>query len=143
MPNMTPQLLQRVVALARQTGYVYLATAGPEGMPHTTVAGSLETGGRDRILIKEWFCPGTVANLRGNNAVAIAVWDLQRDAGYQLLGRLERIEDLAVVDGYAPQFEDKEVLPQVEKQLVVRVEKILDFSLAPHGDVPVDVASPH
>ena len=98
-----------------------------------------ETGGvtasHQRVVL-----PRHAANLRGNNAVAIAVWDLQRDAGYQLLGHWRIKTSLS---GHTRPFEDKEVLPQVEKQLVVRVEKILDFSLAPHGDVPVDVASPH
>ena len=127
--------LDEVTALARKTGYVYIATADGKAMPHVTVAGSLERGGRGQVVIKEWFCPGTVANLKVNKAVSVAVWDFHCDVGYQLLGRLERIDDLAVLDGYAPDVEAEKPMPQVEKQLVITVEKILDFSLAPHCDV--------
>ncbi len=102
-----------------------------------SVAGSLERGSRGQVVIKEWFCPGTVANLKVNKAVSDAVWDFHCDVGYQLLGRLERIDDLAVLDGYAPDVEAEKPLPQVEKQLVITVEKILDFSQAPHCDVSV------
>ncbi|MBE0534859.1 MAG: pyridoxamine 5'-phosphate oxidase family protein [Phycisphaerae bacterium] len=138
---MTRELLGEVVALAHQAGFICLATANAEGMPHITAAGSLERGAQGELLIKEWFCPGTVANLQTNSAVAVAVWDLRRDVGYQLLGHVDRIEDLAVTDGYAPQVESKHVLPQVEKQLVIHVEKILDFTLAPHCDVPAEAAA--
>ncbi len=127
--------LDEITALARKTGYVYIATADGKAMPHITVAGSLERGSLGQVVIKEWFCPGTVANLKVNKAVSVAVWDFHCDVGYQLLGRLERIDDLAVLDGYAPDVEVENPLPQVEKQLVITVEKILDFSLAPHCDV--------
>lgn len=127
--------LDEVTALARKTGCIYIATADGNAMPHITVAGSLERGGKDQVVIKEWFCPGTVANLKVNKAVSVAVWDFHCDVGYQLLGRLERIDDLAVLDGYAPDVEAEHPMPQVEKQLVITVEKILDFSLAPHCDV--------
>lgn len=127
--------LDEVTALARKTGYIYIATADGKAMPHITVAGSLQRGGRGQVVIKEWFCPGTVANLKVNKAVSVAVWDFHCDVGYQLLGQLERIDDLAVLDGYAPDIEAEKPMPQVEKQLVITVEKILDFSLAPHCDV--------
>ncbi len=129
--------LDEITALAQKAGYVYIATADGDSMPHITVAGSLERGGEGQVVIKEWVCPGTVANLKVNKAVSVAVWDFHCDVGYQLLGRLERIDDLAVLDGYAPDVEAENPLPQVEKQLVITVEKILDFSLAPHCDVSV------
>jgi len=138
---MTTELLTAAVALARRTGHAYLATAGADGTPHIMVAASLEQAGDDRVVIKEWFCPGTLANLSANKALAIAVWDMNRDAGYQLLGQLERIEDLAVADGYAPQVEDRQTTPQVERQLVVHIDKDLDFSLAPHSDLPADAVT--
>ena len=127
--------LDEITALARKAGCVYIATADGKAMPHITVAGSLERSGRGQVVIKEWFSPGTVVSLKVNKAVSVAVWDFHCDVGYQLLGRLERIDDLAVLDGYAPDIEAEKPMPQVEKQLVITVEKILDFSLAPHCDV--------
>ena len=50
---------------------------------------------------------------------------------------MERIDDLAVLDGYIPKVEVAHPLPQTEKQLLIKVEKILDFSLAPHCDLAV------
>jgi len=138
---MSAELLGNVVELARKAGYVYVATADGVGMPHITVAGSLGRGGDDEVVIKEWFCPGTMANLKVNRAVSVAVWDLHCDVGYQLLGELERIDDLAVADGYAPRVEGEEAVPQVEKQLVIHVEKVLDFTLAPHCDVSAEAGA--
>jgi len=136
---MTGDLLVSVVELARKVGHVFIATASTDGMPHITVAGSLEQDGGDKVIVKEWFCPGTIANVRVKGAIAAAVWDVRNDAGYQLLGLLERIDDVAVADGYEPQLEERPV-PQVERQLVIRVERVLDFTLAPHYDVPVETA---
>jgi uncharacterized protein len=138
---MRADVLRGVVDLARRIGHVYVATADVGGMPHITVAGSLEQSGKDTVLIKEWFCPGTIANLKMNRAIALAAWDVGTDTGYQVLGFVERVDDLAVADGYDPQVEERQATPQIEKQLVIRVEKVLDFTLTPHYDVAVETAS--
>ncbi len=137
---MTADLLASAVDLASDTGYVFLATADPEGMPHITAAGLMTRCGEHEVALTEWFCPGTVENLKTNRTAALAVWDARRDVGFQLLGRLEYIEDLAVMDGYAPQLEDQKVVPQVEKRLVISIDKVLDFTVAPHCDMPLETA---
>jgi hypothetical protein len=38
------------------------------------------------------------------------------------------------MDGYAPEEEKGPPLPQIKRQLTVRVEKIIDFRHAPHSD---------
>jgi hypothetical protein len=132
---MNLQKIDEAVALAKKLSHVYIATASGKGMPHITAAARIEKVSEDHVAVTEWFCPGTVANLKENSALAIAVWDSHCDIGFQLLGQLERIDDLAVLDGYAPAIEAEHPFPQTEKQLLIKVEKILDFTLAPHCDL--------
>lgn len=127
--------LEKVVRFAEDLGYVLITTADLHGLPHIAAAGKLEyTGGQD-VAVKEWFCPGTVANLDVNKRISIVAWHPQPDSGYQLLGTVTKILDMGILDGYAPELERAQLLPQVEKQLTVKVDKILRFRLAPHSDL--------
>jgi hypothetical protein len=132
---MKPGKLAEAVNLAEKAGHVLIATADERGMPHVTAAARIALAGEETVAVTEWFCPGTVANLQKNRSVSIVVWEGKPDNGFQLLGRLEKVEDVGVLDGYAPGREDQHPMPQVEKQLLVKVEKILDFRLGPHSDV--------
>ena len=40
-----------------------------------------------------------------------------------------------MLDGYVPGEDDKPPLPQVERELFLRVDRILAFTAAPHSDV--------
>jgi hypothetical protein len=126
--------LTEAVKTGTKAGYVLIATADPEGMPHIAAAGRIELEGRDTVAITEWFCPGTVANLQKNTAVSVVAWDEASDRGYQLLGRLETAKDVAVLDGYAPGLEGEPPLPQVRRRLLIHVDRAMDFRLAPHSD---------
>lgn len=128
--------LKEAVALAKKTGHVLLATADGHGMPHIAAAGQIEQIGQDRIAVSEWFCPGTVKNLQTNRHLSIVVWDSIDDCGCQLLGHLETAKDIAVLDGYAPDVVKRPALPQVEKQLLIRIDSIFEFKLGPHTDIP-------
>jgi hypothetical protein len=127
--------LEKVVRLAEDLGYVLIATADRKGMPHMAAAGKLEYAGGQNVAVKEWFCKGTVANLDVNKSISIVAWRRRPDVGYQLLGTVTKILDVGVMDGYAPELEHAHPLPHVEKQLVVKVDKILKFKLAPHTDL--------
>ena len=131
---MTNEMLESALALAKKVGYVFIATADSQGMPHVTAAAQIASFDRG-VAVTEWFCPGTVANLQKNKCVSIVIWSKDLDNGYQLIGRLAGVEDVGVLDGYSPAREGKPPLPQVEKRLLVKVEKILDFCLGPHSDV--------
>lgn len=132
---MTRQKLAEAVATGARAGYVVIATADNEGTPHIAAAGKIELEGDSAVAITEWFCPGTVANLRPNAGVSVVAWDRASDAGFQLIGRLETTSDVAVLDGYAPGLEGNPPLPQVERRLLIHVDHIMDFSLSPHSDV--------
>ncbi len=86
------------------------------------------------MVITEWFCPGTMANLQANPRLSLVVWDSAADVGYQLIGELEEVEDLGVLDGYAPQVEVRTPVPQVERQLLAHIDRVIDFKRAPRTD---------
>ena len=127
--------MQRAVKLADRLKHVFVATADSKGLPHVTAAGELRLTPAGHLAVAAWFCPGTVMNLQDNRRIAIVVWDAAEDTGYQLVGEVEKVEESAFLNGYAPQVEGSSPSPQVERQLLVRVDKVIDFRYAPHSDV--------
>ncbi|MGR8978905.1 MAG: pyridoxamine 5'-phosphate oxidase family protein [Gammaproteobacteria bacterium] len=132
---MKGETLQAAVDLARSLKHVFVATADCEGMPHVAAAADVVLAPENRVAVQEWFCPGTVRNVSENPFVSIVVWDAESDKGYQLLGVAEKIKDLAVLDGYVPGINDKTPLPQIQRQLLIRVDRILEFTHRPHTDL--------
>ncbi len=126
--------LKKAVGLSRKIGFVCVATADRMGMPHIATASKMDLTDEGCLAITEWFCPGTTANLQTNKFVSIVVWDRGSDSGYQMLGKLEKIEELGILNGYAPDIESGPPLPQVERRLLIKVWKITDFKLGPHSD---------
>lgn len=134
---MKVETLQAAVDLARRLKHFFLATTDRKGMPHIAAAAEVMLESDNRVAVREWFCPGTVRNVSDNPFVAIVVWDAENDKGYQLLGVAENIKDLAMIDGYAPGIDDITPLPQVERQLLIRIDRILEFTHRPHTDMEV------
>lgn len=132
---MNEKKIKEAVPLAQKVGHVFLATADPNGMPHITAAGKLNSVNADHVAVTEWFCPDDIANMRINKNISIVIWDKASDTGYQLFGRWEKINDLEILDGFAPELESGPPLPQVEEQLLVKIEKIFSFKLVPHSDI--------
>ena len=95
--------LKKVVNLAERIGHAFIATADTRGLPHVAVARKVALApDRERLVVEEWFCPGTVTNLQENRLLAIVVWDPANDISYQVLGETIEAEDTAILDGYAP-----------------------------------------
>lgn len=132
---MKTNMLEEVVSLAQQTGFVFVATADSNGMPHIAAAGKLAPAGKKNVTVEEWFCPGTIANLNENKSISIVVWSKESDNGFQLLGEVKKVQDLGMLDGYASALEAEHRVPQVDRQLLVEVQKILEFRIAPHTDI--------
>jgi general stress protein 26 len=131
---MKAEKLDKAIRLAKKAGFVLVGTADDKGMPHITAAGRVDTTGDSAVVITEWFCPGTVANLQKNKSVSVVIWTKQMKQGYQLLGQLEAVQDIGILDGFSARHEGRPPLPQVEKQLWIKVEKVLEFRLGPHSD---------
>jgi len=130
---MNPETIEKALALFARIGYAILATADARGVPHVSTARKVAFKPDHTLHVSEWFCPGTLENVGSNGKIAVVIWDRGADRGYQLLGEVERIDDLAVLDGYHPASE-REPVPQVQRRLVVRVDQTLAFSHAPHTD---------
>ncbi len=55
--------------------------------------------------------------------------------GSQLFGEVEEVKELAFLNGYALETEGSAPSTQVERQLLVREDKVIGFSHEPHSDV--------
>ena len=73
-------------------------------------------------------------NLKGNKKVNLVVWDATLDEGYQLLGKCLGVEDIALLNGYDASLQEKAGLPQVERRIQIRVEKVVSFHRGSHTD---------
>ncbi len=131
---MNSEVLTGVPQLAAKAGHAFVATVDANGWPHVAVAGRLAVTPEEHLVVTDWFCPVTMANLRANPKLSVVVWDSASDVGYQLIGELEETKDLGVLNGYAPPVESDSPIPQVERQLLVHIDRILDFKHAPHTD---------
>jgi hypothetical protein len=130
---MKRDVIKKAVEMGKRLGHVFVATADPAGLPHVAAASRIEAEPEGRVAVSEWFCPGTLANLQANPNVSIVAWDHVSDTGFQILGVADGLEEMAVMDGLSPDL--RKPLPQVERKIHVRIEKIIDFSHAPHSDV--------
>jgi hypothetical protein len=129
--------IERAVALAERLQHAFVATSNREGTPHIAAAASLSLAADNSLSVSSWFCPATVSNLQENRKVSVVVWNPETDEGLQAVGTVERIEETSILDGYAPERETAEPPPQVERRLIVDVEKVIAFSHAPHSDTEV------
>jgi len=129
-------MLKRAIQFYEKSGYGFLATANAEGEPHIACAGKIDLVSPDSIAITEWFCPRTVRNLSENPSLSLVLWDQSEDRGFQLLGTSQRLEDTALLNGYSAEEEIRPPVPQqVEWRLLMSVNKVLEFTQAPHNDV--------
>lgn len=128
-------VLRKAMVFAESLDHFLIATVAPNGQPHIAVAGELSLNSTGSLEVTDWFCQTTVANLRANPKISVVLWDKKTDLGYQLLGEAERVEDIAILDGFAPELEVSVSLPQVERRLLVRIRTILDFSQRLQSDI--------
>lgn len=132
---MSTETLKRAIALAREVGHVFIATADAEGLPHLAAGAGLEDVGDGLVAVRGWFCPGMMANVDQNRHIALIVWNAGSGEGCQLLGEIERSEELAIQNGYDPEVDKTPAMPQVEREMIVRVSSIIGLSYAPHSDL--------
>lgn len=130
---MIPERLVDALALADSVRQLFVATADAGGTPHLAIAERITSEGRDTVGITGWFCPRTAENIDENARVSVVVWDKKRDIGFQLVGEVMKILDLAMMDGFIPG--EIETGPQIERKLVVMVSHVLTFSHAHHSDI--------
>jgi hypothetical protein len=131
---MNPKSLRKAVDLGKDLQHVFVSTSDKAGLPHVAAAWRIEQLSDERVSISAWFCPGTLSNIQQNKRIALVVWEPLSDKGFQILGEVEDVVEESVMDGYAAKLESLHPLPQVESKFIVKVEKVLQFSNAPHSD---------
>lgn len=131
---MEPDPLGHAVALGKRLGQAFVLTADENGVPHLASASRLESAGGRRVSLSEWFCPGTLSNLQINPHISVVVWDSGADEGFQMVGESEGVTEEAVMDGFTGAGSKASHFPQVERTILVRVDRVIRFSQAPHSD---------
>ncbi len=127
--------IENVKNIVRKVEIVYVATASLEGTPHIAAAEGMSFTQKDQILFRAWFCLKTLENLEKNPKLSLAILDPKTGQGYQIMGRVERIESGAVMNGYAPEQQKKwSGYPQAEHKLLIQIEKAAALSSGPHSD---------
>jgi hypothetical protein len=117
-----------------QVGHLFVASASADGVPHLATARDASVPGPDQVAVAEWFCPETMANVNENRQVSLVVWDPVEDRGYQMLGEVTEVQDLAIFDGQVSPGVEERLPAQTERALIVHVDKVLAFTEAPHTD---------
>lgn len=132
---MKRECLTKAAVLAEKGAHLFVTTAASDGYPHVAPAARLYLfPDKERMAVDAWFCPGTLENLKRNENVDLVVWDATLDEGYQLLGKCQGVEDIAFLNGYDASLPEKAGLPQVERRIQIRVEKVLPFQRGSHTD---------
>ena len=132
---MNQERLAEAVGLAERVGHVFIATADRSGKAHLGAARRLSLGAGGRVVVSEWLCPETLNNLKQNRFISLVAWDVLADHGFQLLGKLQEMNDLEMLNGYSPDLAKNSPIPQVYRELFIQVDQILDFKIAPHSDL--------
>lgn len=126
------EAIRKAVEFAKGLHHVFIGTADRQGLPHVASGGELSLDPDGRVHIVGWYCPTTAANLEDNRLVSLVLWDPEIDFGYQVFGEVEQIQEKASLNGYG--IDEPANLPQVERELIVRVKQVCLFSHAPHTD---------
>jgi len=110
-----------------------VASTDDAGYPHLAAASGLRSPDGTTLIFENWSCETTLQNVARNPRIAVAVTAADGQAGYQIVGRVRRLFEEAILNGYAPDLE-KPGTPQALIQLVIEVEKVMEFSVRMHSD---------
>ncbi len=111
--------------MAKKVGHLFVATADTDCVPHLAVAKNLTLIGNELVVVDEWYAPETVEKFYSTNRVSVIVWDRSVDRGFHLLGEVHSSGEEIVIGR-----DNREN----RNQLLVMVEKAVDFSRFPHAE---------
>jgi len=129
-------ITEAVKRFAEKIGHAFVATCDANGNPHLAAGRGILATEPNMLAFEAWFCLTTLRNLQENPRVAVVMADPATGNGYQFTGRVEKVEDTAILDGYLPDAEPSGT-PQVQWRLEVRVESVMSFSADAHSDRPL------
>lgn len=119
-----------------RVGHAFVATADANGYPHVAAGRGVTVVTPGRLVFESWFCQTSLKNLKENPNIAVAVADSVTGNGFQFVGRVDKMEDTAVLNGFAPDIEPAG-MPQVQWRLEIRVDSVMAFSADAHSDRPL------
>ncbi len=132
---MKSEAMEGLKKIVMEAEVVYVETADRDGFPHIAAAEGMAFLEENQILFRAWFCLKTLENLENNPRVSLAVLSPRTKQGYQILGKVEKMEEGAILDGYGPGEERRRaVYPQAERQLLIRIERLSSLTSGPHSD---------
>jgi predicted pyridoxine 5'-phosphate oxidase superfamily flavin-nucleotide-binding protein len=116
--------------------YIFVATSDQSGQPHVAIGEQVVISGDCQLVFENWFCPATLQNIANNTHVSVVAVVPDTGKGYQLIGSVNMSANTALLNGYEPDVE-KPGIPQVLTRFTVRIEKILEFTIGIHSDLPI------
>ena len=133
-----PKLTSELNKLLRDTKRVHVATTDSNGIPHIAIEKSPEIND-GTLEFNSWFCHRTVENLNENPKITISIWNEEQQEGFQIEGKRDELEEIAMLNGYQEKEEGSDY-PQIEYRLTIEPQKIIDFAPGPHKDKEVSVS---
>jgi predicted pyridoxine 5'-phosphate oxidase superfamily flavin-nucleotide-binding protein len=124
----TTEKLERAMRLAPTARHALLATVDETGTPRMTPVEECRPAGGGRVAVRAWVDISGPAG-PGGGRLALLLWDGDGH-GYQLTGRIVRLQETEVLDGLA-EIEQEVHFPQVERTLLVQVDSVEEFHFAP------------
>jgi hypothetical protein len=111
----------------------FVASSDQSGHPHLAAGIGPQVPDSRHVAFSAWFCHRTLENLAVNPRLAVAVMNPATGAGYQLIGRVEKTQQTGVLGNGL----EKGPGPQVQYELVIRVEEVMEFTHGVHADRPI------
>lgn len=125
---------EEVKSMIRADRLVLVATSSLEGVPHLAATRGLALVDPETVSIKDWLCFQSLDNLSENPRIALSLMEQDGSGGFQLIGTVEMGQVEEILDGYMSEGEGLRLVPQTRMALSVRVEKILELSVALHPE---------
>ncbi len=116
---------EQAVRMIERAKHILLATVDETGTPRLTPVEECTQAGEGRLAVRAWIDIPPLEDRGSPNRIALLLWD-EHDLGYQLTGHMAGEMDTAVLDGLT-EIEEQTHFPQVERDIVMRVESIEDF----------------
>jgi predicted pyridoxine 5'-phosphate oxidase superfamily flavin-nucleotide-binding protein len=128
-----------IKSLIEGSNLVYVGTSDRNGKVHLSVTGGMRIPDERHVAFEEWFCSGTLENLKENPQISIGVIDPQTGKGYQLIGEVEDVDVGVMLNGFVKDKEEEwKRYPQSQHQLYIRVDSIMELNTGPHSDEEIE-----
>ena len=98
---MNRRVLDRAISLGQKLRHIIVATADWAVLPHRVAAAKMSFLKEVRGAVAAWLCPGIMAISR-NRKGSLAIWAPRESLGFGLQGESERVQYLAMMNGYIP-----------------------------------------